>query len=495
MKTLQVALLSFLFASSLSTATDQVRREDLFDFTLDFLSGGKDTHGQMLAGTEIMALETHGGMIFAGAGLWRWKEQPGDPAGAQIFVKKSANAAWEADMTFPSSYGRIACLHEVAFTTDAHGKALPQPVSVLLGGVAKSQAHGVSYVVARDDRAGASPRWIEMAVSRDLARYTEGAAFSETRAIYDHRDRITGVHHVFATLSAGSSNDGGYIVRGAYDPDAPGLVRWETIPDCTGPKGQGFARRGLSGTATSEAVYMTINVERTRPQEGGLWRRTDGADVPPEQRWKLVYEWPLPRGREDTRRSGMRGITAMPAINGADEFLLAARELPGVIERIETAANHRVTLELDVRAALTRQWRGLSGLIINYDNNMTPWKHPDSGEQRLLIPLGAGHPDRPSMNYVGPSSVDGDSAWYLVRKPDASYTLGRITDPKRPHPIENFGLRSARTACVSPFPEDAGRVVFIGGYDAGSSAKHRYRNTAWIMRGQLNPQTQPTTKP
>lgn len=455
-------------------------------FSLDFLSGGTDTNGVFMAGTEIMALESHQGMLFAGTGMWNWDESQ-SLHGSQVLVKPSATAPWRADGSFPNSYGRISCLLSVTFTNDINGNTLNPPVSILLGGVARSGAAGRSFVISRADQPDGTGTWTTMMVSDKLADYTSGYAFSETRALYDHQDSVTGVHHVFATLTAGSSQEGSYIVRGAYDPTAPGRIRWATTPDATGPDGTGFARRGLAGTEAAGSVYATINVNPDAPGKGGLWRRVDGLLTPTTQ-WQLVYEWPLPPGFTDSRRSGMRGLTMVPSLTGAGQALLGGREIPGVIERIEPSQNHAVVQELDVKEMLRLNWDGISGLIINYDNNMVPWTHPDTGEPLTVIPLGAGHPDRPSMDYAALSTINGDSSWYLIRDSAARYTLGRIFDPLNPAPIPLFGLRSARTACVSPFPEDRGRVVFFGGFDAGGSDVLVYTNTAWIMRGELPPE-------
>jgi len=45
-----------------------------------------------------------------------------------------------------------------------------------------------------------------------------------------------------------------------------------------------------------------------------------------------------------------------------------------------------------------------------------------------------------------------------------------------------WNLRSGRTVSVSPFPEERGRVVYFGGFDA---AQGPHRDTAWIYRGTL----------
>lgn len=48
------------------------------------------------------------------------------------------------------------------------------------------------------------------------------------------------------------------------------------------------------------------------------------------------------------------------------------------------------------------------------------------------------------------------------------------------------GLRGCRTICASPFAEDAGRVIYCGGFDATAlSTNTKYRDTAWIYKGTL----------
>ena len=58
---------------------------------------------------------------------------------------------------------------------------------------------------------------------------------------------------------------------------------------------------------------------------------------------------------------------------------------------------------------------------------------------------------------------------------------GQILDPAVV-PSAVGGLRSARTVCVSPFPEDKGRIFYFGGLDA---AQGPHRDTAWIYKGVL----------
>ena len=74
-----------------------------------------------------------------------------------------------------------------------------------------------------------------------------------------------------------------------------------------------------------------------------------------------------------------------------------------------------------------------------------------------------------------------NGSWFLIRRADGSYAHHPIYDPS--HPIaQGQSLGACRTITVSPFPEDHGRALFFGGYDAGAGKSH---NTAWIYRGEI----------
>ena len=105
---------------------------------------------------------------------------------------------------------------------------------------------------------------------------------------------------------------------------------------------------------------------------------------------------------------------------------------------------------------------------------MTPAVDSDTGEHVLLIAGGI-------MPGLTGDDARAKCAWYLVRHADGRYGTGQVFDPAVV-PTAVGGLRSARTVCVSPFPEDKGRVLYFGGFDA---AQGPHRDTAWIYRGTL----------
>jgi hypothetical protein len=174
----------------------------------------------------------------------------------------------------------------------------------------------------------------------------------------------------------------------------------------------------------------------------------------------------------------VRGLTAIPdPERPGKELLLCSREVDGVIEIINPQRNHEARVEFDLRKHFgglvgAREGQRLTTLFAY--NEMTPAVHPGTGERVLLIAGGV-------MPGLPGDDARAKSAWYLVRHADGRYGTGQIFDPAVV-PTALGGLRSARTVCVSPFPEDKGRVLYFGGFDA---AQGPHRDTAWIYRGEL----------
>ena len=191
------------------------------------------------------------------------------------------------------------------------------------------------------------------------------------------------------------------------------------------------------------------------------------------------------------RRSERVPSTAAPATipdpkGGGREVLLGACNFPGVVYRIDFAANPVVATELDIRAYFGNVFGtgSLRGPCLTAYNNFLPATHPDTGERVHLLGLWINHP-------AGRGTDEGGSAWYLVRHADGTYGHGRVFDPKVPRPIPPRGLLATRSIEVSPFPEDRGRVLYFGGFDCASIES---RDSAWIYRGELPPAKGPETR-
>ena len=193
-------------------------------FELSFAPGGRDAAGRFMGGTEIRSLVAHGGKLYAGNGYW--EDRPGSegPQGAQILVLDRPDGEWRVDQTFDDRLpgGRfrdlaIGAMREVVFATDGTGKPLLEPVPVLIAST--WDLSGAIRVFARDDATGA---WAAVTLTSD--RRIPGH-LPQVRAFGQHRDRVTGIDHVFA------GQDPRGIFSGSYDPAVTGRIRWSASPE------------------------------------------------------------------------------------------------------------------------------------------------------------------------------------------------------------------------------------------------------------------------
>jgi len=305
-------------------------------------------------------------------------------------------------------------------------------------------------VAVRDD---ATNKWIKT----DLIKLPAINYQVTIRAIGTHKDRITGVDRVFAGAYPGG------IFSGVYDANAPGQIRWGSAPEFTA-----FEERVISFGECNGELYAAI--------KPAIYKRIDG----PTPTWEKVYEYPPIPGDKPSWQggsSGMRGLTAIPNPKGDGEVLLMAFEslaLAGYsagakIVYLNPSDNNNVTTELDLGAFLKEQfkerWSAKWYYVITAYNDMERVTDPNTGEDLLLMGGSHGTPEGKS-----------DSAWYLVRHPDATYTVHEIPyifDPRG----QPKALQGTRTIRVSPFAKDKGQVLYFGGFDCAFKTSH---DTAWI---------------
>ena len=424
---------------------------DALVFTRDYTPGVLDSNGNYIGGTETSALVAHKGQLYAAMGFW--EDTPGaDPSnGAQVLVKDSASAAWRLDLAFNEVYlYSTEAMASIEFTTDIAGRALNPPVRLLMASASYPPDSGATGSVwIRDDTSGA---W---------TRTLQAPQAITSRVILSHIDAVTGVHHVFAGMRNGT------IYRGAYDPTAPGRVRWSDTPEVTSSSGLRF----LSAAVANGRVYAASGVaDSPSGVTGGLYERVDG----PTPSWRIVYQWPV------VGNTGLRGLTAVPdPAGGAHEVLLATRETEGVVERIDPMRAFAVTVEINYRSYYTQLWGSLGGgAALSAYNDMPRVIDPASGQPVWLIGLWVNHPDR----YQPPNN----GSYYMVRQADGRYEHGRVFDLAHPVP-HGDELRATRTIVASPFAGDAAGALYFGGFDAGGNPPpgRVYHNTAWIYRGVI----------
>jgi catechol 2,3-dioxygenase-like lactoylglutathione lyase family enzyme len=450
-----------------------------FQFTTDYFAGSQAPGSAVAKATEANALVSHNGMLYCATSYMppSGRLQEVDP---KVLVKKSATSAWEVDLEAGPEFIRLGFMMSVAFTTDGRGNKLPKPVPVLIAGTGawRSQPTGV-VVFSRNDATG---KWTKSVLSPNRWNREKTNHTTEVRCIFDHVDRVTGIHYVFAGSATGR------LFRGVYDPTQPGLIAWDAKPELDDLSGHFLCASEANGVQYAGVAYgptaEDVRQASERPvKDHGLFRRIDG----PKARWEWVpvKEWEDPNqpGRS-LHTAQLRGMTVVPATDGKGEVLLVAWDTrDAVIERIDPRNGFRVTAELDVRDFFQKAWGRRVGISTFAYNDMLPATYPDSGERANLIGLWLVHPD-------GEAGELGKSSWYLVRHADGAYSYQRIWDEKNPLANAPYGLRGCRSIRPSPFREEAGRVWYFCGFDqTGASAGAGATGAmAWIYKGAL-PQT------
>ena len=382
-----------------------------------------------------------------------------------ILVKEAADTAWKVDGAFAAKGTRLSSLVSLRLTTDAKGVALPEPVDLLIAGGSSAVGRTALPLFIRNDTTG---QWERSDLPGGISG-TDGKVGREVRLVFAHKDNVTGVYHLFACPSHG------HIWRGSYNPALPGRIEWSPTPELEGRVGRLLAAAELGG-----AVHLTVEIDPNQPRNGGIFRRIDGPH--PRWEWRHEWQWSHPNPKMFPHQYGMRGLTEVTHAGG--DFLLGAREHPGIIDRISSANPPVVTTDLDVRHFLEAQWSLQPGSYIGttllaYDD-MPRVVHPDSGAAAHLVGAWFRHPD-------GPNSEKGRSGWYLVRHADGRYALGRVPE-LQPGSKSPWGLRGVRNIVPSPFESEHGRVFYFGGFDAAGG---RHRDTAWIYRAELPRSTAP----
>lgn len=434
-------------------------------FSQDYTADTDDLQGA----TEVNYIVNHQGKLFANVSYWN-ADRSGETVlpGPRVIRKDRYDGRWEIDHEFGPGYVRSAVMASLTLTTDGTGKQLNPPVKLLVAGAGQAYPNKESTLWTRNDATG---EWARISLSTSTERL-DGEDKADVRSLASYTDKQTGVNYLFVGTSAGQ------VFQGVYDPTAPGRLRFDPQPVFQGP-GRIHSMAEFQG-----AFYISVGVDQQVPG-GGLYRRVDGnlgTNPSQAQRWQLVYDWPAPRR---SPAGGMRAITGVPnPQNPGRPVILGAREVPGIIVRIDPSRNYADTIELNLQEFFQNLWQGWPerGRQINLAayNEFTPVTHPDTGEKVHLVGVWVVHPNYNQPPYNG--------SHYLVRHQDGTYDAGYVYDYNRPlSPGEE--LRGTRTIVASPFPEDKGRVFYFGGYDAYAGGKFGGKkvDTAWIYRGVLPP--------
>jgi hypothetical protein len=159
--------------------------------------------------------------------------------------------------------------------------------------------------------------------------------------------------------------------------------------------------------------------------------------------------------------------------NAGKEVLIGFRFFPEpIIERIDPQQGYKASVELKLKDFFGQAFHGggkYIGTIRCAYNPFTAIIDPRTGQTVHLAGVQIYHPGFPKQPFNG--------SHYLIRKSDATYDWASVYDPAHPVP-EGRSLDATRRICISPFPEDQGRVLYFAGYD-GPYADNR---SAWIYR-------------
>jgi hypothetical protein len=416
---------------------------------------------------NTMNLAAHQGRLYAGMAA---AFERGGYSGhsASVYMKENAKAGWRLDADFGPGTERVGAMLSVRLRHGPNGKPIPGgPVEALVAGVIKLRRAGEPSplrVWVKNDQTG---KWQVSVVSKmHVTGYN-------VRDLIVHRDQVTGADVVI--LGASPAPLG--LFRAAYDPDAPGQLRWSDAPEPV--EGQSEVGKWF-GMAEVNGVLLASN-------DRAIYRRVDGRAA----RWVRVAEFP-PAG--ESGNPEVRGLTAVP--NPSERTSWPEREMlffstQGKLWRMRVPpaieTEHARQEELDMRSFLSREL-GRPVLYAEAAFNRLR-SFPQLGRAELFRPVGVQfvygegslREQRRKLRGRGldpASATFPKQAYYMLRNQRGEYTLRSIFDPTEPDRL----LFLARDFEVSPFPGEE-NVIYAGGFN-GSFFKGSL-GTAWVYRGEL----------
>jgi hypothetical protein len=315
------------------------------------------------------------------------------------------------------------------------------------------------HAFTRNDVTGA---WVKSVLYSGRGR--GGNAYS-VRDLHVHRDRVTGVDRVFATFG----NQG--IFSAVYDPEEPGLLRWESEPEM-GP----LEMRPMAITEVNGALVFSSGAK--------VYQRIDGER--PE--YRIVHDLSDLPGKINASSGGIRGLTAVPNPTGSNESLLLVWNPmslnSGIIYRLDPGQEGGFSRHLEVK---------LPDLMSEYLGRTQALRVGAGHSHFLPIPRSNGKAKEYMVGFqtfLEPNSKS--PAWpennpwvlyrgavYAIRDADQNYRLeevgGRITADRPP---------LVTTRCYAPSPFRGENAIYFGGLDTcGLKATNR----AWVYKKVLVP--------
>jgi hypothetical protein len=457
-----------------------------FTFTRDYTPGTKDANGKMGSGQELMRIVAYKGQLFASTScasdpnLWM-KEYVPDYPGCQVLRKADSKSEWQVDVSFGARYYRTDCLQVVRFTKDANGKALPQPVEMLVAGlwddgelfpgIPHSNRNRTITLAVRDDTTG---RWV-FSYGPTVPDFDIERGFASVRATAVHIDKVTGREYLFVGAACGGMH------KCVYDPASPGSLRWLEGDELDASYGRVHSFCVCNGDLYVSCDYGGLTVQN---QGGGVYLRHDGE----KPTWKNVYRNYDP-GKPRANQTG-RGITAVPAEDGSNrEVMLGGIEQPPapIIVRIEPHHNHQAVTELNYADYFKENVFGgrpggkIGGGYLAAMNYFDTFIEPETGKKQYFVTIMMNHPDVPAEGCNG--------AYFLIRRGPGIYDWGEIDSGL---PIGQ-SLQGSRTVVKSPFADEPDTYYFGGFASDGGRQRPPRSNLCWIYKGVVGGRVAGTT--
>ena len=431
-------------------------------------AGKNDPNGYYMGGGAIIHLVAHQGLLFAANSYWCDSRNPWyggtdlNTGWGQILRLDCPGGPWVVDLEMGPSHLRPEILKSVTFQTNGTGQKLKQPVSLLLTSTFMPLSDRVEIsLFTRDDAAGKWNRSVVYSCKKPKNLNDCGV-----RAIRVHRDKVTGVDRLF--LSIGKFG----IFSGVYDEKADGKVKWSSESE-SGP------------VETRPLAIIEANGDLLFSAGRRIYRRIDGT-APSYQVIHDVSD--LYTSEANHAAGGIRGLTAIANPKGRGESLLFAMSESGgsrgEVYRLDPKADGTFTRTREVAIAdlMSQYLDGNPVLSVCAAYNcFFPVIDPATGKAVHLF----GFASRIGGHKFPTWGGNEDGGFYAgsvvgIRDEQGRYRLkevnGRSTTSK---PI----LVGTRCFAISPFPADAGRVIYFGGHDQSYRPSS---NMAWIFSTRLD---------
>lgn len=253
-----------------------------------------------------------------------------------------------------------------------------------------------------------------------------------------------GSAHAFAHRDAASGAPAWFLACGDAPPlrvHAPGDAV-EAAP--------AVVERGIEGSVRAFAsaggvLYAAVGADARGAGRTGLYRRNDGADVP----WTHVTAFLT---TDPDRHADATALASVPDPAGSGREVLLVGFDDGRIARVDPAASHSTTTELEAGSAFRELWADDAVRAAIAGDGFVALRQPESGDLVHVVALRMHRRDRAAGH---------DGAYFLARQLDGTYAYGLAHDFDSGTTAARGDDALVRSIVASPFVRDAGRAAWF----------------------------------